>query len=315
MEDILKTALDKMKLATKALGDVPEKGSKRSWETDHSKVKNRAWLAAQAIRSATLALEEAYGVVEVPRQPLTLSDVDGPMADNVQRHESFGRIEVTKPTGDKRLVGTATDSQPSWVSFSVYRAERQINKGTHSENYFHTGRPIVEFDMSVYQFSEMITSMQGQGTCCTITDVMGVVMEPVPEEVSTPLEEIIKNSRNEAWNKKPEEAEAAFQKEVESIVEFVPELKLSQKKANDLAERLTRLKDHSGAAASSASWAAQRFTEDTEKAISVAKVEIEAAVDNIAHRRGLTALVEDNKALGGGNLVRGSLLTQGEESK
>lgn len=251
----------------------------------------RERLSHDALNKVRGALQLAQAdAPDVSRQPHTVKPGKGLGGGHsvVEDHESFGVISLSKPQGRMRLVGAMMDSLPTCVELKVHRARRDIDTQLHTEHYYPQEQ-LIRVRMSSYQWAELITSMQGQLSPCTIDTVMGVHMDPVPEDVKTGLEQIVHDSRAEA-QRKMTDGEGAFFAAIDKLVAELPNLKVSKKREDELRESLEALKNHVQAPKAAAEWAHQRMTEDTEKTLSQARVEMAAALQSLIQRAGLQAM-------------------------
>jgi hypothetical protein len=304
MEALLETLLAKLKAAQQGLIDLADetKTKDHNWNYGGG-ARDSARRCLTTVDQAVLAFEEALGIVKVERQEHEIVELDRRSGHDAYRekHESFGVIQFTRPTGRFKLVGTTTDALPTCVSVAVYRADRLINAELHTEHYFHKGLPIVEFQMSLYQWAEAICNMTGQQTPCTLTDVMGVPLERVPENITTPLEQILKDTKKAI---RTDGGKEAFKEDIDALVARIPDLKLSAKKAQELETIIRALYErHMNEPEQKAKWAARRFTEGTEAAIAHARVEMDAALAAIVNRIGNAALKGELKGFEGVSLT------------
>lgn len=293
MNDTLATVMAKLKEVRASVADLsdPAKVKDHKW-TFGGGAQDKARAALQQVNQAILAVEEATGTVDVPRRGHTIKEDDASYKTGFKEgHESFGVIQITRPTGKMKLVGTTSDSLPSCVKLAVYRADRFVDTHTHTEHYFHHGggRPLLEIEMSMYQWAEAICNMNGVMNPCTIRAVMGTSMENVPDRVTTPMEQIINDTHKEINPDK--DVKKKFSEDVENVVAMIPDLKVSKKKAEALEKAIRRLlEDNVEAPERARKWATRMFSEATEKAVSTAKVEMESALAGLINRTGLSAL-------------------------
>lgn len=282
MESLL---VDKLKEAEASLVDLIDGSSKRSSE----KVERVAYEALNQVRRA-LQLASPPGTQAV-RQGYTAEVGTGlGKGDSmVEHHESFGSISISKPSGGRlRLVGAMAQSLPSCIEIRVHRSRRDIDTRFHTEHYYHEGTPLLVLRLSTYQWAELICSMQGSPSPCTIAAVAGVQMDPVPDEMKTPLEQITHDARKAMFE--VPEVEAQFLAALEDVAAKLPDLKLGKKKEDDLRRAILGLRNHVDAPKAAATWATQRITEDTELTVSQAKVEMAAAFQSLVQRTGLAAI-------------------------
>lgn len=120
-------------------------------------------------------------------------------------HESFGVAQFNRTSGSRRLFNTALDMHPGHIRLTVHRAQRHRAKYDNArvwkargfgDHHTHLNRHLVDVAFSYAQFAELISNMNsGEGVACTIQDVNGIAMDPVPDEVQHEHEEIIQDIR------------------------------------------------------------------------------------------------------------------------
>lgn len=267
-----------------------------------------AFEALNSVQRARQILDEELGTTDIPRQGYVAGPGQSYKGDDEtsESHESFGVVAVTKVTGGFRLVGSMVQSLPSCISFRVSRAKRHVDSRLHTERYYHDGRPLLEFRMSTYQFAEMISGMNGVEVPCTLHRVMHVQMDEPPAEVKTPLEQIASDAQKAVSQEV--EGEAEFWSALQKLEDDVDTLKLSGKKAGEMKVKIRELRKFVATPKSAVAWAARRLAEESERTVSQAKVEIAAAITNMAQRAGLQKLAEGGA--GAFNLLTGK---SGEE--
>ncbi len=248
--------------------------------------------AINAVRGASQFVREHVGNPEVQRQSYSLEQVSDKSRKNtlVERHESYGVISASKPTGSIRLVGSTIDALPSCVELKIHRARRELDTDLHTEYYYPDNyTPVISIRLSVYQWAELISSMTGMGVPCTMVSLQGVSFDRVPEETKTPLEHIAHQARQEA-TKMTDDAEREYFKALEELDAKIEAAGLSKKRADELKAGVEGLRRHVTAPKAAAAWASQRMAEDTEKSISQAKVEMAAAFDGLVLRAGMRSI-------------------------
>lgn len=284
--ELLSVILKKLENAKAQLCDLTsEKNS--AWSYGGG-ARDKARSCHDAVEQAILAVQEATDSVPVERIPHTVAS-GGRSRELQESHESFGLVEISRVTGSCRLVGALSHNLPGFIQVRVYRANRLIDQDLHTEHYFYRGLPIVEINLSAYQWAEAITNMNvAGGVPCTLDCVMGVSMETVPDEVTTPLEQIVADAKAEAA---PDHG-AGFKADIDALIAKVRETKgLSNKAAEALAGDIRSLaRKHVEAPVNAANWASRRVAETSEKIVSVAKVEMAAAMGSLIQRTGIAAL-------------------------
>ena len=259
-----------------------------------SQISKAARDGIDAVRQIELLLSEATNTVDVPRQEYEV--VQGHRQDDtVERHESFGLLQVSRVTGRVKLVGTTTDSLPHFVELRVRRAKRYTDKFLLTERYHEEGIPLISIRMSSYQWAEAITNLNGTGVPVTVAHVLGTEMEDVPSEVRTPFEQAVEDAQGRV---NPDVAIENFRKSLDDVLARVEKLGLTKKKETELRESLEKLySKHFEGPQSASEWAIRRINEEAERAVSSAKVEIDAALTSLIARTGIQTLKEEGAKL------------------
>lgn len=223
---------------------------------------------------------------EVPRQPLGHAKTSHHLEEI---HESYGYISINRVSGNTRLVGAMTDNLPTFIEMRVQASRRHIDPQTHGEHFFGYGPMLLVARMSSYQWAELITGMNTSGFPCTLKTVLNVDMDGVPEEVTTPLEQIGKNFTKRTETTK---VEAEYFEVLEDLKSKIDNVGLSTKKADTLKADVHKLRKLVSAPKDAADWAARRVSEVTEKVISTTKIEIAAAINTAVTQAGMKQLQE-----------------------
>lgn len=129
----------------------------------------------------------------VPRKSYEQKVQRGIGRDHVEiteTHESYGLVQINRVSGGMKLWGSSVHHQ-HFFRLVVKRAKRTVDD--YTEHYWEDGRvPVVEIAMSAAQFVDLMAGMnQGSGTPCTIVEVDGVAMDPVPEDAGTVISVIV----------------------------------------------------------------------------------------------------------------------------
>lgn len=264
------------------------------------------WEAIRVVDQIMLDYDEEHGTFEPPRSKYSFEPKNG-RDGSVERHESFGIAQLTRPSGGRRLVGAVNDSHPNWITLAIYRGRRHMDEYLHTEHWMTEGLPVVEVDFSVYQWAELISSMNGTPITCTLDTVHGVSMDPVPSEVKSVFERTYDDALKALKNE--DEAVQEFADDVRKLVSDVDELGLSKTKAAALKGKLSRLHEkHAVTPKTTALWAERRLNEEAERALTNLKLEAAASMINIVNRAGINALNQpgvDVHALLHGKAVEG----------
>jgi len=243
------------------------------------------------------ALENAYNEAtgqapEVRRTPYE-NTPQKHMGDHSYRevHESFGMLSLHRVDGARRLYGSALSHHNHFIELRIFRGEHVVHE--HGEMYMANGRvPIVEIGLSAAQFAEAITCMNvGDGVPCTIMDVEGVRMDPVPD-IELAVRAI--DGQFAAKNKAAAEEAAAVLADLDAML---AKHKLSKAAREEIRGAVMRWSRH---VSDTAPYVLKQVRESVEEHVAKAKTEVEAFVTHVIHKLGVKAL-SDLKHLGAGS--------------
>lgn len=270
----------------------------------HKKISTPLVASFRKVHRAIQILEvDVLNRPSVERQQ-ELKEVSGYREDIEEHHESYGMVSVSRITGSQRLVGAMADNLPQMIEIKVQRARRIIDPTLYIERFYGESMPVMTIRMSSYQFAELITNLNTTGIPCTIENILGVQMDPVPEQALTPLEQLVKNVKK-STRYDESQIEKDYAKSLDDLAAKVSESGLSKKKAEEINTMVRELKRLVTAPKSTAAWASQRVAEATEEALAQGRVEMAAALQ--------TALIQSGlKSLGDGLQV--PQLTPGEKA-
>jgi len=265
----------------------------------------------KAIKDAIDQYEETTGEVHIPFKT-EITEAGSVHERTVETHESFGLVSLSRRTGGHgatHLFGSRVEYHPVTIALTIRRAERLFSNDLSYDTYHHMSRvpPVVEIEMSSAQFTDALTMMNmGEGIPCTIKDVNGVRMEPVPSEHRSEQHMIRKNFRSKM---------AAVREEINphrtELDEILAKKAVGKKDKERIAwlfEKLTRI------SSDSAAFTLDQFSEATQKLETEAKKEVEAYANSILVAAGIEHL--KSQAPGAASLIEGEptrKLTEGSE--
>ena len=116
-------------------------------------------------------------------------------------HPSFGVIEMTRIGGyTPRLVGSVSAAHNTAIRLTIHRGERGATFSGDNDSWSSTGHPIVEINMSLIHWAELIT-LTGMGvhTPCTLVAIGGERM-PDPPENDSRIERVLEESRADLFD-------------------------------------------------------------------------------------------------------------------
>lgn len=216
--------------------------------------------------------------------------------DFVEKHESFGLLQISRQTsmgrvGSDYAVGSNLYGSDilhnHLIALRIHRGERHRSLNRDSNQARVEG--IIEVVMSEVQFAQAITSMNmGSGVPCTITRLLGEQMDDCPER--TKMQEVHKEFKDKMSKIGRKITELAG--DVETVLGEKGPLKAGDKKA--LANKMaTLLQDIE----SNVPFMATQFSETMDSIVAEAKGEVEAYVTGTIQRAGLKAMSESGLEL------------------
>lgn len=142
--------------------------------------------------------------------------------------KSFQAIaQLTRKSGNTFLFGTPVQQQ-NYISLKIQECDVSRE---HSEDRYSGRKTIVEVNLSIAQFAELITGVGTEGVPCTLTKLQGSEVEIMP----TPEEE----SRKFAQDLTVIDQE--IHKSIESLEDAITALKIPHKTKMELRFRLKKV--------------------------------------------------------------------------
>ena len=100
------------------------------------------------------------------------------MYDEVDKHESYGLIEVNAISGGERVLFGSSVKCSNTICIKIYTAEKA--RGLNND-WYHHDKHLIEVELSPAQFTSMLTKMNhSPGAPCTLRYVNGKRMESPP---------------------------------------------------------------------------------------------------------------------------------------
>lgn len=193
-----------------------------------------------------------------------------------QQHPSYGLVSISRFSTPCITLFDSPFVHRHGVTLSICRAtkHRDLNR-----DVVHGDAEIIRVAMSEIQFANLITSANvGCGASCTIERLNGERVEDPPKE-----------SMRETFK---EDVKTAF-KDLEAVSKELDDL-INKKDAK--AEDRRKMRDLSGqinmALKSNLAYMQEQFEEQIEKAVAVAKAEIQAHAESVVKLAGLQAIAE-----------------------
>lgn len=247
------------------------------------------------LRKLKAAYEEHIGTApDVPRNPYERKVTRGPGRENdiEETHESYGLIQINRmqSTG-ARLFGSSV-RHSNLFRLSISRGKRVMT--SFGEHFWNDGRvPIVDVLLSPAQFVEMITSQNmGSGSPCTLSQINGVPMDPVPNDAGSEIKLTV-----DMFRERLDETIAklrAHDRDLHKILEKKSFTKDDKEKIAGIVHAARRLMDDD------APHAMKLIGEHTEKIAAKVKQDLDSFIQLAINRAGIKA-IRDN----GGQLLLG----------
>lgn len=195
-------------------------------------------------------------------------------------HESYGMVSFSHRQGSSHLFHSALENHQHYITLSV-KTCKLIRSDTGDRLYAPFDGDIVEVDLSASQFAELLTTMNGMGTACTIRRRNRKPVAPPPAIDSQP-ENLRKEFKMRA--KSFLEGLASKSKAIEEVL---------KKPTINKADRSVISGVISGVVqevSSNFPFFVEMYREATEKIMDAAKAEIEGFMVSAIRQAGLAAL-------------------------
>ena len=202
------------------------------------------------------------------------------MRNVVKKHESYGKLQVSRVSGGARTLFGSSIQHRDTVRLSVFRAEHE--RSSNMDWYFDRGLPLVEVEMSQTQFAEAITSMNmGSGVPVTIKYTEGRDMEECPH--TSKIEEF-----NDEFTNQMEEIARRMEATIKRTREVLRQKKtINKSEKEEILHGLSMLIQEVG---SNIPFINEQFTEQMEKTVLESKGEVEGFILNKVQTLGLKEL-------------------------
>jgi hypothetical protein len=206
--------------------------------------------------------------------------------ENSIEHPSFGLISIARTNCSETipLFGSSIPHR-SFIRIDIHNAilYRDLNR-----DWIHQkGVPIVSIELSMTQFAEAMTSLNTEGTPCTITFMEGhAIPEPVFQNKRIQIDNEFKDKMIEI----AENTNTYYAK----IQELLTKESIGKKDKVEIMKQLELLQAQ---IANTLPFIKKQFTEQMDKTVLEAKNEFDAFVDNKLRRSGLTNYRKELAAL------------------
>ena len=221
--------------------------------------------------------------MKAPIKPTVTADRIGQCDPHeVLEHPAFGTITVTNPRGgDDVLFGSDIGhNERVCISINTAKVRRDL-----SRDWIHSGRKIIEIELSHAQFAEMVSSHgKGEGTPCTLRWVRDIGEIPGIKKIET-KHETFRREINDTAKRRLEHIHA----EIVKLGDLIESGKLPKKELRDIQARLHR---HVEQLPGSMEFVVKSAEEALEKATSDAKIEVESYIQASAKRIGLSRIAD-----------------------
>jgi hypothetical protein len=205
--------------------------------------------------------------------------VDGPLGGKRYSHPAMVTVSFHRVQGQTSLFGS-TIKHNNYVTLSIQRAE--LNRSLSSDWIHASHIPLIEVDLSPYQFAELITTLNtGSGIPGTLKSLQGEHFES--PELPTKAQHF------------KEEMTEAFKKNLKDLLDAQKEVKASLSDDKPLGKRkreeiLYKIDSLERLVQSTLPFILDRFSEQMENTVTEAKSAVDAFVNHTIVETGLEAL-------------------------
>lgn len=200
-------------------------------------------------------------------------------------HESFGNIQVSRPSGHVKLFQSPHRHQ-HFISIQIRHTE--LVRDLSRDWTFSRGLPLIEINMSEAQWANFVSSAGiGEGTSCTIvskTDGNYYRCEPVPET------ENIRSTFEKEALADAKGAMEGMKKAMDALMELVEKGKAGKKELTEVKSMLD-MAYRDGT--SSFAFVMKQFENRIDTLVMEAKTEVEAYGLNTIRSIGLAAIAQN----------------------
>lgn len=211
---------------------------------------------------------------------------NGSLQGESLKHPSFGLISFSRSYGGENVLFGSSIKNNHTIRMELKYADCKRNL---SNDWYYGNKKIVEVEMSLSQFSELITSMNmGSGVPCTIryTEKDGRIpmIQENPSKKSQFMDEFVE---------KIEDAMEIAQKQIDELKSFMDSKKnFGVKDKNEMINRLMKIKQNIG---TNLNFCSECFNEQMDKTVMEAKCEVEAFYQNRINSIAQKNIIEDKK--------------------
>ena len=209
----------------------------------------------------------------------TIERDDGPIHDTTERHPAYAQIGASRVSGRTYLYGSDFEHQ-HYVTISIHKSE--LHRGL-SNDWPHAGEEYIEVALSEAQWASFVSSMNtGGGVQCTLNHLHGRGVPQIPEAP---------NRQHQFKMEAGDRLDLAMN-ELKELRKGIENSKLSGLAKKDLLRNLNcaeaNFRDNLG-------FVAEQFGEHIETVTERAKIEVNAYVQSVIIRAGLTAIQDKSK--------------------
>lgn len=203
--------------------------------------------------------------------------------EEYRSHPAYAQVSFSRVTGHfGKLYGSALSSHASAIMLRI--APSSVRHDLGQNWYCAEPTPYIEVYLSAAQFAELLTTMNaGQGTCCTVRQLRGEDVPPMPKDEQIEHERVMD----------------AFKRDVSGLVDY---LKAAQAEVGALltSGKTVTAVDKKRIQAilaktlmevqSNAPFMVEQFQEAAEKVVTAGKAEMDAVVTHMVTKLGLEQL-------------------------
>lgn len=208
-------------------------------------------------------------------EPITTEETRNNSKNTYQRinHPSFAQIQVSRIKGHKFLYNSDFPSH-NYIALRIHKSE-MIRDLSH--DWHHEKGEYIEVAMSEAQWATLVSSLNSQGVPCTLTYLMGEIIDRLPEPT---------NRINQFGSELSKHLGNAVE-QLSEAMKAVSVLGLSKVKTETLISMLSKAQaDIKG----NAHFVEKSFSEHMENQVEKAKCAANAYLYHVIQRAGLDAL-------------------------
>ena len=200
---------------------------------------------------------------------------EGPVGGETHKHPAFGEIQASRVTGGRNYLFGSDFHHSSVVRLSI--SPCQYRRDLSHDWYLGTHPSHIEVDLSESQWAQFVSSLNHQGTPCTVRLLGGVEIPGIP----------VPATKVDTFSSEMTERLSGALQSARKVMLKIQDSKLSAKAKEEI---LRDLEGVSTEIKNNVEFVAESFSKHMESEVDKAKTEVNAYVGNAINRAGLQAL-------------------------